>query len=158
MHIQGNGQPDFNPRSPCGERLRLRSARVKVLQFQSTLPLRGATICSLACGWRWMNFNPRSPCGERRMPGKQVMAAAKFQSTLPLRGATPARIKGKQREAISIHAPLAGSDEQRLHKVRKAEHFNPRSPCGERHSSAACSTVITPISIHAPLAGSDAFE
>ena len=34
---------DFNPRSPYGERPALRSQYVECLEFQSTLPLRGAT-------------------------------------------------------------------------------------------------------------------
>ena len=37
------GASDFNPRSPCGERLLFFSAGVNILLFQSTLPLRGAT-------------------------------------------------------------------------------------------------------------------
>ena len=35
---------DFNPRSPCGERLAKCVANFTLAIFQSTLPLRGATI------------------------------------------------------------------------------------------------------------------
>ena len=35
---------DFNPRSPCGERLKPGYAYVHFEQFQSTLPVRGATV------------------------------------------------------------------------------------------------------------------
>ncbi len=35
---------DFNPRSPCGERRVDFSLCLKALEFQSTLPLRGATV------------------------------------------------------------------------------------------------------------------
>ena len=38
-----NQREDFNPRSPYGERLFLRRSRGRGPQFQSTLPLRGAT-------------------------------------------------------------------------------------------------------------------
>ena len=34
---------DFNPRSPCGERPGVRSAIFSFKEFQSTLPMRGAT-------------------------------------------------------------------------------------------------------------------
>ena len=34
---------DFNPRSPCGERHLAKDFSVDRLQFQSTLPMRGAT-------------------------------------------------------------------------------------------------------------------
>ncbi len=83
-------RPDtyFNPRSPCGERRvhRLKQrclGRISIraplagsdmndsfrrtisIEFQSALPLRGATG-ALAAGARVAQyFNPRSPCGER---------------------------------------------------------------------------------------------
>ncbi len=38
------GSADFNPRSPCGERLRFHSLECTSFRFQSTLPMRGATI------------------------------------------------------------------------------------------------------------------
>ncbi len=146
--------------------------------FQSTLPLRGATwikptptvsikisIHAPLAGsdsWSWTtrrtaaDFNPRSPCGER--PGGDIQTASTaliFQSTLPLRGATRrkhfrrwyhhrisihAPLAGSDqsagnheiRETISIHAPLAGSDKRINEKDESLPHFNPRSPCGER--------------------------
>ena len=36
--------PDFNPRSPCGERLGQHAAPIGIIEFQSTLPVWGATI------------------------------------------------------------------------------------------------------------------
>ena len=81
---------DFNPRSPCGERLlperrhdrnqsisihapRAGSDASRLIifshakRFQSTLPVRGATVepCTDLC--RNCYFNPRSPCGERHL-------------------------------------------------------------------------------------------
>ena len=122
--------------------------------FQSTLPLRGATVT-------WRNarfivvisihaplagsdpsknsarycsqyFNPRSPCGERPAPVSRIGERLAFQSTLPLRGATanvPYRIIPIP---ISIHAPLAGSDASACFIRANPSYFNPRSPCGER--------------------------
>ena len=84
------------------------------------------------------------------------MIMRRFQSTLPMRGATR-RLRARPRspdaisihapragsdpvlgdlareaETISIHAPRAGSDLFRHYSAQQYENFNPRSPCGER--------------------------
>ena len=56
---------DFNPLSPCGERL---------------------TKYFLFCGI--INFNPLSPCGERLSSGSISPISGQFQSTLPMREET----------------------------------------------------------------------
>ena len=61
--------PDFNPRSPHGERL---------------LPLSANTVPAY-------NFNPRSPHGERQSLTSSSAGSTAFQSTLPARGATDAQ-------------------------------------------------------------------
>ena len=78
-----------------------------------------------------------------------------FQSTLPLRGATRYEQGTEYGCDISIHAPLAGSDDYRTPATSYGRYFNPRSPCGERRQ--ADQRILWPIhiSIHAPLAGSD---
>ena len=82
---------DFNPRSPCGERPKKWVRWAKRYIFQSTLPVRGATILSskkfalvkisihapragsdqggVCVMVDAEDFNPRSPCGERRKSG-----------------------------------------------------------------------------------------
>ena len=57
----------FNPRSPCGERLCHACHNKQHPEFQSTLPMRGATDQLLIKTKQEQNFNPRSPCGERPM-------------------------------------------------------------------------------------------
>ena len=57
--------PNFNPRSPRGERLRPLSSLILLY-----------------------NFNPRSPRGERQALGTTRRRAPLFQSTLPAGGAT----------------------------------------------------------------------
>ena len=123
----------FNPRSPCGERHYWVTHYVNGLPisihaplagsdharpvdapfqpvFQSTLPLRGATVVAAELG-----------------------TCYQFQSTLPLRGATLRIRHIRIHNGISIHAPLAGSDHFRTGQVFSGYYFNPRSPCGERH-------------------------
>ena len=83
----------------------------------------------------------------------------------------------QQQNSISIHAPLAGCDYFSTARLPNIIHFNPRTPCGVRHTylvvfptdKAFQSTHplrgatyhyptnnrYCPISIHAPLAGCD---
>ena len=101
----------FNPHSPCGERPP--SAPVSPLrpEFQSTLPMRGATYA--VC---------------HAVPRRRG-----FQSTLPMRGATIAGHRHRAVGHISIHTPHAGSDSWFLTSPKSYGNFNPHSPCGERH-------------------------
>ena len=124
------------------------------MQFQSTLPLRGATetedlknesntisihapltgsdlfySLGIPSGF---HFNPRSPYGERLATAASRDAAVPFQSTLPLRGATAEDAVPPEPTTISIHAPLTGSDTQQPGNGCWIMDFNPRSPYGER--------------------------
>ena len=77
----------FNPRSPCGERHDEASDKLKNIEFQSTLPVWGATY-----------------------EYKLFRVFRKFQSTLPVWGATCAACCPRRIRTISIHAPRVGSD------------------------------------------------
>ena len=112
---------------------RTRCSRRSTESFQSTHPLRGATVevpvlgavrehfnPRTPCGvrlinlctpfWPMIHFNPRTPCGVR--PGGQRLERRirTFQSTHPLRGATTDADLASAPRIISIHAPLAGCD------------------------------------------------
>jgi len=65
--------------------------RIDANQFQSTLPVKGATAAPTSC------FHSRQ-----------------FQSTLPVKGATVDDPFKNREEAVSIHAPSEGSDETLL--------------------------------------------
>ena len=106
---RAEGSINFNPRSPHGERRKAIKKPDAIRQFQSTLPARGATAAN-AADQSPPYFNPRSPHGERRPPP-------------PLETDT---------QAISIHAPRTGSDDQHHQLTSIISHFNPRSPHGER--------------------------
>ena len=79
------------------------------MEFQSTLPGRGATVFA-----------------------GRIEQIDLFQSTLPGRGATPCRSQRCCGERISIHAPREGSDLVTLRVHAAFGDFNPRSPGGER--------------------------
>lgn len=80
---------DFNPRTPCGARpptsaahpiaavfqstcslrgatFRLRGVARRLMVFQPTRPLWGATASVAACALNHLYFNSRAPCGARR--------------------------------------------------------------------------------------------
>ena len=102
-------------------------------QFQSTLPVGGATDCVCSCASWSRYFNPRSPWGERPICRRSWTTQRRFQSTLPVGGAT-----------------LDG-----LLRLVRAWYFNPRSPWGERLQQHPGLRVLQDISIHAPRGGSD---
>ncbi len=100
----------FNPRSPCGERCISSSCVVCPVKFQSTLPLRGATVKTTTPITTFELFQSTLPLRGATCLTQKILARKQFQSTLPLRGATicPGRTD------------------------RSNHNFNPRSPCGER--------------------------
>ena len=170
---------DFNPRSLHGERPLLGAALPVQIQFQSTLPARGATPLSASKYGRVRYFNPRSLHGERRAGCVAQPLDGRFQSTLPARGATTVSRAVSSLKQISIHAPCTGSDPSGVQPARARPafqstlpargatsaklflrsdtgHFNPRSLHGERLAPHCGRESAHRISIHAPCTGSDA--
>ena len=74
---------NFNPRSPCGERPYGANPPFSVHPFQSTLPMRGATIWSTSLSTFIAHFNPRSPCGERLVTVRDCGARLDFNPRSP---------------------------------------------------------------------------
>ena len=146
-------------------------------QFQSTLPVRGATIAAAArrCApvisihapragsdliARAVQlfpsyFNPRSPCGERRGAVWLSMHAPDFNQRSPC-GERPCCTTLPARLCLYFN-PRSPCGERRMptQTIRPDPYFNPRSPCGERPSIVFHSESTITISIHAPRAGSD---
>ena len=148
-----------------------------VLAFQSTPPMRGATsykggYCYCApisihaphAGsdtnqslrmWLYWYFNPRPPCGERPDRRCVTYIITLISIHAPHAGSdgypTPLRTLNE----ISIHAPHAGSDSTLPFVRLTLFDFNPRPPCGERHTKYLKGDGWVFISIHAPHAGSD---
>ena len=123
---------DFNPRSPCGERLSPCINCAKVIVFQSTLPVWGATAFdhSRFAATAISIHAPRVGSDPMRSP--HFSHPCLFQSTLPVWGATLVWQHWEEFCGISIHAPRVGSDPEALADFIKDLDFNPRSPCGER--------------------------
>ena len=100
--------------------------------FQSTLPVRGATL--LSCIFRYM---------------------ITFQSTLPVRGATTALRPVSREQVISIHAPREGSDRPKQTAQRPDISISIHAPREGSDTVLKRLTSDARISIHAPREGSD---
>ena len=123
--------------------------------FQSTRPLRSATSPRRTCGQGRRSFNPRAPCGARLKTHAFVKSLSMFQSTRPLRSATYASMPRCIVFGVSIHAPLAERNAPWHIKAVHEQRFNPRAPCGARHTGRKRTNQGGSVSIHAPLAERD---
>ena len=146
---------NFNPRTPYGMRLFSLTINNCARLFQSTHPLRDATMFNLKVNlaehisihapltgcdmWSLTSthsqehFNPRTPYGMRHSKAKGYAQRIVFQSTHPLRDATIQGAIIYPHCIISIHAPLTGCDGQ-IYKSgwSLSKNFNPRTPYGMR--------------------------
>ena len=111
------------------------------LQFQSTLPVWGATDPMVAEGEKAVisihaprvgsdlqtivavatheDFNPRSPCGERLGRGAQGSVDVGISIHAPRVGSDHGEAPRLGKTSISIHAPRVGSDDSTA-SVRRA--------------------------------------
>ena len=119
----------FNPRTPCGVRLKSRPRKNNSIGFQSTHSLRSATGAGEPDAFRLGvsihallaecdypsfrdrphggGFNPRTPCGVRQQFCNTNSLIEAFQSTHSLRSATaPDLIHGYSTEQIILCANL----------------------------------------------------
>ena len=123
----------FNPRAPYGARLTPSGQLAASSQFQSTRPIRSATIATRNLHLAYIRFNPRAPYGARqwqRTHGHIVMCfnprapygarldippdtclTYMFQSTRPIRSATRLLARSSTPFRVSIHAPHTERDE-----------------------------------------------
>ena len=109
--IAGNSRlNNFNPRSPCGERQVACKNDDWTGQFQSTLPMWGAT------------------CGIQA----DCVFSPIFQSTLPMWGATKMAARNQPCKIFQSTLPMWGATTFIAFLSDGFAHFNPRSPCGER--------------------------
>ena len=105
-------------------------------KFQSTLPARGATrrFPSLRTR-RGISIHAPRTGSDLALRVLQILHEL-FQSTLPARGATKEKNQFAATYSISIHAPRTGSDVAQQFSIYFKNHFNPRSPHGERPAAA----------------------
>ena len=144
----------FNPRTPCGVRPVGDQKTIDIDGFQSTHPLRGATISTTEATDANGIFQSTHPLRGATSPYRDSATVPVFQSTHPLRGATIDMVdKLTASFNISIHAPLAGCDALAICSKPTTTYFNPRTPCGVRLSPSATSAKPRTFQSTHPLRG-----
>ena len=110
-----------------------RSDSLLCVRFQSTRPMRGATLVTRSC-----------------------FLLVLFQSTRPMRGATAVLQAGLRFKRISIHAPHAGRDGRGLVAKQEDGMISIHAPhAGRDDDDFKSKATGEKISIHAPHAGRD---
>ena len=122
----------FNPRPPCGGRRGIVRSFVSPPAFQSTPPVRGATLCHSELS-EAIEISIHAP----RAGGDLLTSRALFSLG----------------NAISIHAPRAGGDTYPRHDFRGILYFNPRPPCGGRPEAEATRSLIQAFQSTPPVRG-----
>ena len=146
---------NFNPRSPWGERPGCAARRADNRNFNPRSPWGERLIRLINVQWPTY-FNPRSPWGERLLTFMLSASLTIFQSTLPVGGATSDMPDTPIGVLFQSTLPVGGATNRWRRNHGTHNHFNPRSPWGERLLGAVAPEVPPAISIHAPRGGSDA--
>ena len=126
------------------------------MEFQSTLPARGATALERAEPATACNFNPRSPHGERRIPTEEMADPDGISIHAPRTGSDRERRRKNRQHDISIHAPRTGSDAGAEMKYQRDVFQSTLPARGATRVVCRECAVLRGISIHAPRTGSDA--
>ena len=128
------------------------------IEFQSTLPARGATASHSGTKPVSIYFNPRSPHGERPNLLYRRGLLPYFNPRSPHGERRKRKRNGKPCKTISIHAPRMGSDGNSYTQVIRSGRFQSTLPAWGATIEKAQGTLIVFISIHAPRMGSDPSE
>ena len=143
----------FNPRSPHGERLR-RNQYLQVPPYFNPRSPHGERQNLSKVHGAMRHFNPRSPHGERPFRSLLHDFDIQFQPTLPARGATGNAGTGKEKFAISTHAPRTGSDIA-LCVATENKIISTHAPRTGSDIIIVKPRCLNIISTHAPRTGSD---
>ena len=130
------------------------SSAVALSQFQPTLPARGATRNALrrVAGHRISTHAPRTGSDTRLMMARRH---GPISTHAPRTGSDKTGARPEGGHHISTHAPRTGSDRNAGGNRCRRNHFNPRSPHGERLIDMSLKNMYLDISTHAPRTGSD---
>ena len=103
--------------------------------FQSTRPIRGATVVWPIMRVSVVNFNPRAPYGARpRMPGHSPSALYDFNPRAPYGARLRTTSSGGFALSFQSTRPIRGATRGGLSTLILFCHFNPRAPYGARRS------------------------
>ena len=165
----------FNPRPPCGGRQKIGKSFKTKHRFQSTSPVRGTTKKSL----RYLvgdfisihvpragddyslssaflgtgHFNPRPPCGGRQLHPHSSDSSRTISIHVPRAGDDTLTMTDYALIKISIHVPRAGDDSIACVYFNLVRNFNPRPPCGGRHSLEYATYALLAFQSTSPVRG-----
>ena len=156
MNGEDGTSENFNPRAPCGARPV--SVRVKEAAgiFQSTRPVRGATLPEhdLAALVPISIHAPRA--GRDPYTVNSAIMAIVFQSTRPVRGATAiVALLHDVCKAFQSTRPVRGATEAYLAPLAEEIKFQSTRPVRGATTEVYNDFIVIGISIHAPRAGRD---
>ena len=125
-------------------------------RFQSTRPIRGATLASHGIFIQRKHFNPRAPYGARpAISNRSIPMASTFQSTRPIRGATIRNgLAALAHAAFQSPRPIRGAT-QTVCMCSRFFHISIHAPHTGRDARPPGGPGATEISIHAPHTGRD---
>ena len=152
-NIRPNAGSYFNPHSPCEERLKPDLSVLKDMQFQSTLPLRGATSEAVRYELAKLISIHTPLAGSDAQLGGHIVGHYEISIHTPLAGSDILVLDFAVRADISIHTPLAGSDLLHAPCPAHRKYFNPHSPCGERRYGKAVEQTVWEFQSTLPLRG-----
>ena len=146
----------FNPRPPCGGRLKTSPMFPSSCLFQSTSPVWGTTkyIYSNCCCNRY--FNPRPPCGGRQILDVDIHNSIFISFHVPRVGD----------DALAIYllvlldtfqstSPAWGTTYGKNKSFGGEEQFQSTSPAWGTTTTGSSPALTTEISIHVPRVGDD---
>ena len=121
----------FNPRHPCGWRPPSRQMWDFLQKFQSTPPMRVATLLATQNFKQRIHFNPRHPCGWRLRQPTSATSRCDFNPRHPCGWRLQTDPGAGEGRNFNPRHPCGW----RLRYVESSlmqQHFNPRHPCGWR--------------------------
>ena len=150
---------------------------IRALSFQSTHPMRDATLARMGddgdgdisihashagcdrnqvpAPYALTYFNPRIPCGMRPVKGGVKIVEMPFQSTHPMRDATSIKVQAvKAGQFQSTHPMRDATSTGRLKRLAILQ-FQSTHPMRDATSENSIEVVNDVISIHASHAGCD---
>ena len=129
----GTQSLNFNPRAPCGARLKLLPNFQRQRLISIHAPHAGRDTLQTAFGMTYVEFQSTRPMrGATIKSGVHVSIAHAFQSTRPMRGATITIGRSLLISAFQSTRPMRGATYSPWSEVGEFEDFNPRAPCGAR--------------------------
>ena len=147
---------NFNPRSPHGERHVRRHQSLPRQGISTHAPRTGSDVQAYRDAPEYIQFQPTLPARGATSSASYRLTVHVISTHAPRTGsdAEGERLSFAEQQ-ISTHAPRTGSDVHDSCGRCSSRHFNPRSPHGERQFGRKPDCRFRHISTHAPRTGSD---